>query len=140
MEETTPFEAMEMTPTDSIPNECQNLTFRSEEFFECYINQRSPYIWNHAVGTCKMGNILDDPLAVVDSKLRVNGISNLRVIDASVIPSSPNTNVNGAVILVAEKGAQEILSEYSKANCIMVALPVISLIMVTNIISCVFKL
>ncbi len=52
----------------------------------------------HPTSTCRMGT-------VVDAQLRVKGVSNLRVIDASVIPAVPSGNINAAVIAVAEKGA-----------------------------------
>ena len=51
----------------------------------------------HPTSTCAMG-------AVVDERLRVKGISGLRVIDASVMPAVPSGNINAAVIAVAEKG------------------------------------
>ncbi|MGH8678248.1 MAG: GMC family oxidoreductase, partial [Burkholderiales bacterium] len=57
----------------------------------------------HPVGTCKMGN---DPLAVVDDRLRVRGISNLRVIDASVMPHITSGNTNAPTMLIAEIGAE----------------------------------
>ena len=52
----------------------------------------------HPTSTCSMG-------AVLDENLRVKGISSLRVIDASVMPAVPSGNINAAVIVVAEKGA-----------------------------------
>jgi choline dehydrogenase len=52
----------------------------------------------HPTSTCSMG-------AVVDERLRVKGVSGLRVIDASVMPAVPSGNINAAVIAVAEKGA-----------------------------------
>ncbi len=59
-------------------------------------------ITQHPAGTCRMG---EGPDAVVDSQLRIRGISNLRVVDASVMPSVPGANINAAVIMVAERAA-----------------------------------
>lgn len=55
-----------------------------------------------------------DPLAVVDAKLRVHGIQGLRVIDASIMPTVVNGNTNAATIMIAEKGADMIKSDYPK--------------------------
>ena len=64
----------------------------------------------HPAGTCKMG-LATDPSAVVDPDCRVHGISNLRVVDASVFPSLPNGNINAPVIMVAEKMSDAILGK-----------------------------
>lgn len=47
----------------------------------------------------------DDPEAVVDPHLRVHGIKNLRVIDASIMPIIPHGNTNAPTIMIAEKGS-----------------------------------
>ncbi len=56
----------------------------------------------HPVGTCKMGR-REDPLAVVDSRLRVRGVSGLRVADASVMPTITSGNTASPTLMIAEK-------------------------------------
>ena len=64
----------------------------------------------HPVGTAKMG-LPSDPLAVTDARLRVLGISGLRVIDASVMPTITSGNTNSPTMMIAEKGAQMVLDD-----------------------------
>ena len=62
----------------------------------------------HPVGTCRMGR---GPEAVVDDRLRVHGIDGLRVIDASVMPRITSGNTNAPTYMIAERGAEFVLSE-----------------------------
>lgn len=64
----------------------------------------------HPCGTCKIGSI-DDPMAVVDSELRVIGVEGLRVVDSSVMPSITTGNLNAPTIMIGEKGADHILGK-----------------------------
>ena len=64
----------------------------------------------HPVGTAKMG-LASDPLAVVDERLRVRGLTNLRVIDASVMPTITSGNTNTPTIMIAAKGAAMVLED-----------------------------
>ncbi len=68
----------------------------------------------HPVGTAKMG-LASDPMAVVDERLRVHGLQNLRVIDASVMPTITSGNTNTPTIMIADKGAAMVIEDAKKA-------------------------
>ena len=63
----------------------------------------------HACGTCRMGPA-DDPMAVVDPTCRYIGIEQLRVVDASVMPSIPRANTHLTTVMIAEKVAAQMLA------------------------------
>jgi choline dehydrogenase len=64
----------------------------------------------HPVGTCKMGRA-DDPMAVLDSQLRVKGIHHLRVVDASAMPTITSGNTAAPTMMIAERVAELLTSE-----------------------------
>ncbi|KAF4919949.1 Choline oxidase [Colletotrichum viniferum] len=65
----------------------------------------------HPCGTTKMGNIQTDPLAVVDSELRVKGIQKLRIADAGVFLLIPTVNLMLTVLAVGERAAEMIVAD-----------------------------
>jgi choline dehydrogenase len=69
----------------------------------------------HPVGTCKMGK-QDDPMAVVDSELRVIGLTALRVVDASVMPTITSGNTAAPTMMMAEKIAELLLAKEINGN------------------------
>jgi len=77
----------------------EGITARSE--LEHVVRRKAETIY-HPVGTCRMGR---DPGSVVDEQLRVRGVENLRVVDASVMPRLIGGNTNAPTIMIAEKAA-----------------------------------
>jgi choline dehydrogenase len=70
----------------------------------------------HPVGTAQMGRD-DDPVAVVDSRLRVRGVKALRIADASVMPLITSGNTNAPTLMIAEKAAQWLLASADPLRC-----------------------
>jgi choline dehydrogenase len=73
----------------------------SDAALEAYVRERATTTW-HVSGTCRMGT---DAKAVVSADLKVKGMAQLRVADASVMPTVVSGNTNASVIMIAEKAA-----------------------------------
>jgi choline dehydrogenase len=80
----------------------------TEELMQQHMEQATECVY-HPVGTCKMGT---DAEAVCDpATLRVKGLQGLRIADASIMPDVISGNTNSAVVMIAEKAADLILSK-----------------------------
>jgi choline dehydrogenase len=88
--------------------------FKSDEYWKCVIKHLTFSIY-HESGTCKMGPVSDQE-AVVDPRLRVQGINGLRGIDASIFPRIPTAHTNAPTIMVAEKGADLIKQDWGRTK------------------------
>lgn len=94
-----------------LPN-CAHLHFGSDDYWRCSIRTLSCTL-HHQVGTCKMAPS-SDPMAVVDSQLRVHGIGRLRVVDTSIIPKPPTAHTNAASYMIGEKAADMLKAVWSQ--------------------------
>ncbi|XP_016952059.1 glucose dehydrogenase [FAD, quinone] [Drosophila biarmipes] len=90
---------------------CARYKWRSSAYWACYARHFTFTIYHYS-GTAKMGPRAD-PSAVVDARLRVHGIENLRVVDASIMPYLISGHPNGPVYLIAEKAADMIKEDHN---------------------------
>ena len=90
----------ELFPGDEVSSDADWLDFARRHGNSSY----------HLVGSCRMG-AAGDPEAVVDPRLRVRGMTALRVVDASVMPTMPSANTYASTMMVAEKGAVMIIED-----------------------------
>jgi 5-(hydroxymethyl)furfural/furfural oxidase len=86
---------------------------RDDAALDAYLNKAVVGVW-HPVGTCRMGHA-DDPMAVTGASGLVHKVAGLRICDASVMPSIPCANTNIPTIMLAERMADLIKAERSKA-------------------------
>ncbi|KAG5900291.1 hypothetical protein JTB14_000818 [Gonioctena quinquepunctata] len=87
---------------------CENHLFDTDNYWECALRSMSVTL-HHQISTCKMGPE-GDPEAVVDNRLRVHGVNNLRIADTSVIPVTLSAHTNAPAMMIGEKLA-DILRE-----------------------------
>ncbi|VEN57560.1 unnamed protein product [Callosobruchus maculatus] len=89
---------------------CENIAFDSDEYWECAIRSIPSSMW-HQQSTCRMGPKTDKE-AVVDARLKVHGIKNLRVADTSVIPRPVSGHTVGPAYMIGEKAADMIKEDW----------------------------
>jgi choline dehydrogenase len=80
---------------------------QSDEALLGFIRDKAETVY-HPSGTCKMGN---DPMAVVDARLKVHGLDGLRIADASIMPTLTSGNTNAPCIMIGEKCADMVLAD-----------------------------
>ncbi len=83
-------------------------TISSDEDLLDYVRSSGQTAW-HTVGTCRMGNNPSD--SVVNSELMVHGFKNLRVADASIMPTIASSNTNAPSMMIGERAASFILNK-----------------------------
>ncbi|PSN39288.1 Glucose dehydrogenase [FAD, quinone] [Blattella germanica] len=93
---------------------CSRYTFNTKDYWLCYAKHYTEPS-RHYASSCRMGPS-SDPISVVDSQLKVHGVPNLRVIDASIMPLLVNGNTNAPVLMIAEKGADMIIKQYRRKH------------------------
>ena len=86
---------------------------QTDEQILAYLRQTTTTVF-HPVGTCKMG--IDDMSVVSPFDLKVRGMNNLRVIDASIMPRIIRGNTSASTMMIGEKGARMILSSQSSKS------------------------
>ena len=92
-----PFAGKEIGPGENARNEKQ---------IEEYIRSKAETAY-HPSCTLKMG---DDEMSVVDEELKIHGLKNIRVVDASIMPEITSGNLNAPTLMIAERASDFILN------------------------------
>ena len=107
---TTYFKSVDAELVDPKLRACASFDKESKEYWRCYVLGMVT-TGQFYVGTCAMGQ-------VVDSKLKVIGVKNLRVADASIMPTIVASPPTAAILMIAQKTVDMIVKEYSLNKCL----------------------
>ncbi|XP_013105613.2 glucose dehydrogenase [FAD, quinone] [Stomoxys calcitrans] len=110
LEQTSAFKEMKAEIIHIPIEECDKLTFKSPEYWRCYASYFSGTCY-HPTTTVRMGATTDKNTCV-DPQLKVKGVDNLRVVDASIMPYVTSGNTNAPTIMIAEKAADMIKDQW----------------------------
>ncbi|XP_075974086.1 ecdysone oxidase-like [Anticarsia gemmatalis] len=99
------FKSIEADVIDMKIPQCKSTKFGSHAYWKCFVLNIATTQW-HPSGTCAMG-----PNGVVDERLRVRGVSGLRVVDASIMPTIISGNLNAPTIMIGEKASDMIKAD-----------------------------
>lgn len=108
VEETRAFKDIEAKLNPMPYPKCSHLEFRTDDYWACF-SKHLTYTYHHQCSTCRMGD-------VVNNKLQVIGVKGLRVVDCSILPYIPNAHLYVPTIMIGEKAADMIRSDWSKSN------------------------
>ncbi|KAF5286491.1 hypothetical protein FQR65_LT12574 [Abscondita terminalis] len=89
---------------------CKGIEYNTDDYWRCAIKNITNTVY-HLAGTCKMGRE-NDLKAVVDPRLRVKGIKNLRVVDASIMPRMITCNIHAPVMMIGQKASDMIKEDW----------------------------
>ncbi|KYN01283.1 Glucose dehydrogenase [acceptor] [Cyphomyrmex costatus] len=103
-----------MTLINQPLRQCSKYQYLSKKYWACAVRQNTGPE-NHQAGSCKMGPP-NDPMAVVDNRLRVRGIGNLRVADTSIMPQVTSSNTAAPAMMIGERAAAFIKSDWGVAG------------------------
>lgn len=107
---TNTFQEIGTTLFDYPVHGCEHFIFNSDGYWDCVI-RHIPIQFHHQCGTCRMGP--NPNIAVVDPRLRVHGISGLRVADSSIMPYIPGVHTMTPCYLIGEKAADLIKEDWN---------------------------
>lgn len=114
LEKTSAFKEKEIELVNMDIPDCREHSYDTDDYWTCYMKHMATTIY-HPVGTTKMGP-QSDITSVVNPELLVHGVKNLRVVDASIMPTIPGANTMAATLVVAQKAVDIIKETYKEKD------------------------